>query len=134
MKKPQSNALSISLWIAQVLLALLLAPTGLWKLLTPATELGAKFPWMSQVSPAFLHLTAVADLLCGVGVLLPSLTRVKPGLTIVAALGGAALMASAITFHLSRGEAANTPFNFVVLGLALFVAWGRRRAPVATRS
>jgi hypothetical protein len=39
-------------------------------------------------------------------------------------------MAGAIVFHFTRGEGANTPFNFVLAALALFVAWGRRsRAP-----
>lgn len=133
MKKPPSKALSVALWIVQSVLALLLAPTGVWKLLTPASELATQFPWMGEVSPAFLHLTAVADLAGGLGILLPSLTRIRPGLVVPAALGCAVLMASAIVFHLSRGEASNTPFNFIVLALAVFVAWGRRRAPVPAR-
>ena len=66
---------------------------------------------------------------------MPSVTRIKPGLTVLAAVGCAALMASAIVFHVSRGEAAKTPFNFVLLALALFVAWGRRsKAPIAPRA
>jgi hypothetical protein len=67
-------------------------------------------------------------------VLLPSVTRIKPGLTVVAALGCVALMAAAIVFHISRGEAAKTPFNFLIIALSLFVAWGRRsKAPIAPR-
>lgn len=58
----------------------------------------------------------------------PSLTRIKPWLTPLAAVGCAALQVSAIVFHFSRGEAANTPFNFVLVGLSAFVAWGRRKA------
>ncbi len=73
-------------------------------------------------------------MLGGLGLLLPSLTRIKPGLTALAALGCAALMACAIVFHFSRGEAANSWFNFLLAALALFVAWGRRsRAPIAPR-
>jgi len=34
-------------------------------------------------------------------------------------------MGSAIVFHFSRGEALNTPFNFLLVALSLFVAWGR---------
>ena len=84
-----------------------------------------------QVSPGLLYTTAVFDILGGLGVLLPSATRIKPGLTVVAALGCVALQASAIVFHFSRGEAANTPFNFLLVALSLFVAWRRRsRAPV----
>jgi hypothetical protein len=82
------------------------------------------------VPAAFLDATAIFDLCGGVGILLPAVTRIKPGLTVLAALGCAALQLCAIVFHLSRGEAANTPFNFLLVGLAVFVAWGRRfRAP-----
>ena len=101
--------------------------TGIWKLITPVSALAAKFPWMGEVSPAFLRLTAVVNLLGGLGVLLPTLTRVKPGLTVLAALGCAVFQLCAIVFHLARGEAANTPFNFLLVALSVFVLWGRRR-------
>lgn len=136
MSEPKpSKGLNIALWVVQVVLALNFAGGGLWKLLTPVSDLASKMPWMGQVSPAFLQMTAVFDLLGGLGVLLPSLTRVMPKVTVLAALGCAALMGSAIAFHVSRGEAANTPFNFVLLGLSLFVAWGRwKKAPIPPRS
>lgn len=122
-----SKGLRVAIGIVQSLLAVTFVGTGLWKLFTPIPELAAKMPWMGQVSPGFLHLTAVFDLLGGLGLALPSLTRIKPGLTVLAAIGCAALMASAAIFHFSRGEGANTPFNFVMIALSLFVAWGRRR-------
>jgi hypothetical protein len=44
------------------------------------------------------------------------------------------LQVFAIVFHLSRGEAAVTPLNLVLLVLSLFVLWGRgRKAPIAPR-
>ena len=122
-----SKGLNVGLWVVQGLLSLTFVGTGLWKLLTPIPELAAKMPWMGQVSPGFLHATAVFDLLGGLGLVLPSVTGIKPGLTVLAGVGCAALMASAAIFHFSRGEGANTPFNFVVIALSLFVAWGRRR-------
>ncbi len=128
------RGLNIALWIVQVLLAVSFVGGGIWKLVTPIPELATKMPWMGQVSSSFLYLTATFDILGGLGVLLPSLTRIKPGLTVLAALGCVALQASAIVFHFSRGEARNTPFNFVLVGLSLFVAWGRRaRAPIPSR-
>lgn len=114
-----------SLWIVQGLLGLTFAGTAVWKVLTPTAALAAKLPWMGQVSPSFLVLTAALDLLVGLGIVLPSLTGIKPRLTIAAALGGVGLMIGAIVFHVSRGEAANTPFNFVLIALFAFVAWGR---------
>jgi hypothetical protein len=44
------------------------------------------------------------------------------------------LQVFAITLHVSRGEAAVTPLNLVLLALAVFVLWGRgRKAPIAPR-
>ena len=128
------KTLNSGLWLVQALLGLTFAGTGIWKLVTPIPTLAAAMPWMGQVSPGFLYLTAVFDFLGGVGLLLPSLTRIKPGLTVLAALGCALLQASAIVFHFSRGEGANTPFNFMLVALSLFVAWGRRKAPILARS
>jgi hypothetical protein len=130
-----SRGIHLSLWIVQGLLSLTFAGGGMWKLATPIPELASKMPWMGQVSPSFLYATAVFDILGGIGVLLPSVTRIKPGLTVLAALGCVALQASAIVFHFSRGEAANTPFNFLLVALSFFVAWGRRsKAPIASRA
>ena len=129
-----SKARNIGLWIVQGLLALTFAGTGVWKVTTPLPELAAKMSWMGQESPVLLYATAVFDLLGGLGIILPSITRIKPGLVVLAALGCVALMAAAIVFHFSRGEGMNTPFNFIVIALSLFVAWGRRsRAPISPR-
>jgi hypothetical protein len=84
-------------------------------------------PWAGQVSPSFLHATAVFDLLGGLGVILPSVTRIAPRLASIAALGLVALQVCAIVFHVSRGEIANTPFNFLLVALSAYVAWGRKR-------
>jgi hypothetical protein len=130
-----STRLRASLWVVQAFLALTFVGTAIWKVATPIADLAAMIPWAGEVSPTLLYATAVFDLLGGLGVLLPSLTRIAPRLTVLAALGCVALQASAIVFHLSRGEAANTPFNFFLVALAAFVAWGRHaRAPIAPRT
>lgn len=124
---PVSNRTRTAVWVVQTLLFITFVGTGVWKLATPIPELAAKIPWAGQVSPRFLQATAIFDLLGGLGVLLPSLTRIAPFLAPVAALGCAALQVCAVAFHLSRGEGANTPFNFLLIALALFVFWVRRR-------
>lgn len=124
-----SKGLNLGLWVVQWFLALTFVGTGVWKLATPIDTLARMIPWAGDVSRGFLYFTAAADLAGGLGVLLPSLTRIKPGLTVAAALGCVGLQVSAVVFHFSRGEAANTPFNFLLIALALFVAWGRRSSP-----
>lgn len=117
----------IGLWVVQGLLFVTFVGTALWKLLTPIDALAKMIPWAGQVSPTFLYFTAAVDLAGGLGVLLPTVTGIVPRLAGVAAVGCALLQVGAIVFHLSRGEAANTPFNFFLVGLSAFVAWGRLR-------
>jgi len=129
-----SKTIQISLWIVQTLLAITFTGTGFWKLLTPVPQLAAMIPWAGQVSETFLQATGIIDLCGGLGVLLPALTRIKPRLTVLAALGCTLLQICAIVFHISRGEAAQTPFNFLLVALSLFVFWGRLfKAPIEPR-
>jgi hypothetical protein len=126
---------NLALWSVQALLALLFVGTGFWKLLTPLPKLASQIPWAGQVSPAFLYTIAAIDFCGGIGIIVPALTRIWPRLTLLAALGIAALMVCAIVFHVRRGEASVTPFNVFVVGLALFVLWGRLvKAPLAPRA
>ncbi|QIP13587.1 DoxX family protein [Spirosoma aureum] len=123
-QQKKSTKLQMALWAAQILLALSFIGSGLFKLVTPVSTLADMWPWAGEY-PNLLRFTGTLDLCGGIGVILPAFIR-KPGLIVWAASGLVTLMVCAIVFHLSRGEAANTPFNFVMLGLALFVFWGRR--------
>ena len=128
-----AGTLHIALWIAQSLVALVFIGTGVFKLITPVSTLAGMWPWAGEY-PNLLRLTGVIDLCGGIGIVLPALTRIKPGLTVLAALACAVLLVCASAFHLSRGEGANTPFNIVMLALALFVFWGRRtKIPINQR-
>ena len=100
----------------------------------PVDKLAGMWVWPGQVPTWFLHLTGILDVAGGIGVLLPAVTRVRPRLTVLAALGCTLLQIAAIIFHLSRGEAAVVPLNAVLLALSVFILWGRwRQAPIAPR-
>ena len=129
-----AKGLDLALWIIQGLLALTFVGGGIWKVVTPIAQVAEVFPWAGEVAPGLLYATAAFDILGGLGVVLPSVTRIRPEVTVAAALGCAALQVAAIVFHVSRGEATDTPFNVVLLALALVVAWGRRSsAPITPR-
>lgn len=131
---PPGRALRIGLWAAQVLLAFVFVSAGLVKLLTPIPQLAAMLPFAGEYSEAFVRSVALVDLAGGIGILLPALTRILPRLTVLAALGCSVLQVFAFVFHVSRGEAATTPLNLVLLALAVFVLWGREsKAPIAPR-
>jgi hypothetical protein len=128
------RALRIGLWVAQALVFLVFASAGVVKFFTPIPQLAAMMPWTGEHSEIFVRVIGLIDLAGGIGILLPALTRIMPGLTVLAALGCTVLQIFAITFHISRGEAAVTPLNFVLLALAAFVLWGRaRKAPILPR-
>lgn len=125
-----SKLLTAALWTTQALLAVLFVGAGIFKLVTPIPVLAGLWPWAGEY-PALVRATGLLDAAGGLGLVLPALLRIRPGLTLLAALGCALLQSAAIVFHMARGEAANTPFNFVLLALALFVFWGRRtKAPI----
>jgi DoxX-like family len=133
---PQSGkALRIGLWVAQVLTALMFAFIGFSKLTTPIPELAAMMKWPGEYSPAFVRWIGAVDLLGGIGLLLPSATRILPRLSVLAALGCTVLQVLAIAFHVSRGEFMVLPLNAVLIALCIFVLWGRAtKLPIAART
>ena len=74
----------------------------------------------------------VIDLAGGLGVVLPMLTGILPGLTVVAAIGCVLLQLCAMAFHLSRGERSAVPVNIVLLAMAAFIALGAVAPAVMT--
>lgn len=130
-----SKGWTIALWVAQAFVGLMFCYSGYLKLAMPLPALAEMgMFWPSEVAPAFLIFIGLVDLAGGIGILLPALTRIKPQLTVWAALGCSVLQVLAIGFHAMRGEFAVLPFNFILLALALFVLWGRsKKAPIAPR-
>jgi uncharacterized membrane protein YphA (DoxX/SURF4 family) len=128
------RGLRIAFWVAQILLAVAFCLIGFTKLTGSIADLTAMMKWPGDYSSTFVRFIGLVDLLGGIGILLPSATRVLPRLSVLAALGLVVLQVLAMGFHLSRGEANMLPVNVVFLALSLFVLWGRsRKAPIAAR-
>lgn len=109
-------------WTAQCILAAGLLWASATKLFTPPEKLAAMWPWTADY-PLLVKITAIADLLTGLGLVLPGLLRIYPHLTVYAALGTLALMLAAVVFHIARGEVSQTGLNVFFALLAVFVAW-----------
>jgi uncharacterized membrane protein YphA (DoxX/SURF4 family) len=128
------RGLNAFLWITQTLLAVVFCAAGFMKLSTPIADLSKAMPWTGQLPELFVRTMGVVDFAGGLGVLLPALTRIKPNLTVIAALCCVILQVCATIFHLTRGEVSMLPLNFVLLTLSLIVFWGRSRGvPIAPR-
>jgi zinc transporter ZupT len=71
----------------------------------------------------FTRLIGLAEVLGAIGLILPPLTGVFPGLAIAAAAGLVVVQAGAIVVHARRGEAKQLPANAVLLVLAAVALW-----------
>ena len=125
------SALNIGLWVVQVLLALLFLWAGGMKLVLPLEKLAGPV----HLPGLFVRFIGVAEVLGGIGLLLPGLLRIRPGLTPRAAAGLVIIMIGAVGITLSGGGNAGLALIPGVTGLlAAFVAYGRwRLAPLASR-
>src|SRR5262245_35966568 len=94
------KGITVALWIAQVLLAGLFGMAGAMKSTAPFAALATKMPWTADVPHALVRFIGLAELAAALGLLLPSLTRVRPRLTPLAAAGLVTVMVLAALFHL----------------------------------
>ena len=114
--------MSIALWIVQGLLAALFLFAGGMKLVLPLDQLTGPVP----VPGAFLRFIGVCEVLGALGLILPGLLRVRPGLTPLAAAGLVIIMIGATAISLKAGVVMAL-MPLVVGLLAAFVAYGRWR-------
>jgi uncharacterized membrane protein YphA (DoxX/SURF4 family) len=122
--------MTVALWIVQGLLALLFLFAGVMKFIMTVEEMTKDVP----LPGAFLRFIGVAEVLGAIGLILPGLLRVKPGLTPLAAAGLAIIMVGATVLTIVYMGVAMAPVPFVVGLLAVFVAYGRwRLAPQEAR-
>jgi hypothetical protein len=119
--------MNIALWIAQGLLAAVFLFAGGMKLILPVEEMTKEIP----LPGFFLRFVAVCEVLGAIGLILPGLLRIRPGLTALAATGLVFIMIGATGLTLATGNITTASIPLVVGLLAAFVAYGRwRLAPL----
>ena len=115
-----------ALWIVQGLLALLFLFAGGVKFAMPLDEIVAQ----SGLPGALILFIAEAEVLGAIGLILPGLLRIRPGLTPLAAAGLVVIMIGATVLTaagVGGGDAVQALFPLAVGLLAAFVAYGRRQ-------
>lgn len=123
--------MNVALWIIQVLLALLFLFAGGTKLVMSLEAMRAMGSPNQILLPGLLiRFIGVVEVLGALGLILPGLLRIRPGLTPLAAAGLVIIMIGAtVTTVAGDGFAMALP-PLVVGLLAAFVAYGRwRMAP-----
>jgi putative oxidoreductase len=124
--------LNIVLWGLQILLAVAFLAHG-WMFLAPPADMVQQVN--AAIAPAFRVLIGVAEVLAAVGLTVPGITRIAPGLVPSAAAGLAIVMVSATMFHIMRGETSSAAVTAVLLALVTFVAYGRWKVlPILPRT
>jgi len=117
--------MTYALWIVQGLLAVLFLFAGGVKLVLPIEEMMKQMP--VPLPGLFLRFLGVVEVLGALGLILPGLLRVRPGLTPLAAAGLVIIMIGATVITLVGGDVATALISLVVGVLAAFVAYGRWR-------
>ena len=123
--------MNITLWVLQVLLALAFLAHGIM-FLAPSPEIAVL---MNAMLPRWFQVfLGVAEVLAAVGLTLPGITRVLPGLVSAAAVGVMIVLVSATVLHLWRAEFSSAAITAVMLLMATAVAYARWRVlPIAPR-
>ena len=87
---------------------------------------------MNAALPRWFQLfLGAAEVLAAIGLTLPGLTRIRPGLVPAAAVGIMIVMVSATTLHLWRGERRAAVTTVALLVMATVVAYFRwKRLPI----
>lgn len=122
--------MTYALWAVQIVLALVFLFAGGMKFVMPVEEMTAGTPFPGS----FYHFIGACEVLGALGLILPGLLKIKPGLTPLAASGLVIIMigATALTAMGMGGPGVDPSIAVIplVVGLlAAFVAYGRRPKP-----
>jgi hypothetical protein len=115
--------MQVAYWIVGGLLALLYFYSGGQKILKSQDQLRPMMGWVDQIPMRVVRAIGVLEVLGAVGLVLPPLVGVAPGLAIAAADGFVVLQLAAAALHLRRGEARLIGLNVVLLATAIAAAW-----------
>jgi hypothetical protein len=111
------------LWIIQGLLALVFLFAGGMKLVLPLEALAGPI----ALPGLFMRWLGVAEVLGAIGLVLPGLLRIRPGLTPLAAAGLVIVMTGATVITVQGGDVGVALVPLIVGLLAGSVAYGRWR-------
>src|SRR4249920_1756699 len=121
--RTKETTMNIALWVVQALLAALFLFAGGMKFVMSIEEMTKQIPMPGW----FLHFIGVVEVLGALGLILPRLTRIRPGLTPLAAAGLAIIMIGATMVTLMTGETVSALIPLVVGLLCAWVAYRRWR-------
>jgi uncharacterized membrane protein YphA (DoxX/SURF4 family) len=111
------------LWIVQGVLAAMFLLAGVPKLVMSPAQMAAPGP--IQLPVLFIRFIGVCEILGAIGMILPGVTGIRPGLTPLAAAGLVIIMTGATVINIVDGPVVAAPFTAILGLLAATVVWGR---------
>jgi len=109
----------IALWILNALLALAFIAAGSMKLIRPKSALAeAGMAWTEDFAEPRIKAIGAAEVVGGLGLILPLVTGIAPVLAPIAATALALLMIGAVVTHVRRKENSTPSIVLAVLSIA----------------
>lgn len=125
---------NVVLWVLQWVFGIYFVAIGVMHFVVPE-GLPAMMEWMYELNDTMHIIIGIAEILGGLGLILPSVTRIRPELTVYAAAGLVLIMAGAVVYHAGRGEGASIVNNVIIAGLVAVIGYGRWKLyPIEPRS
>jgi uncharacterized membrane protein YphA (DoxX/SURF4 family) len=120
--------MNIILWILQILLGLLFLFAGGTKLVMSGEALTQQMASTNSVvlPVAFIKFIGVVEVLGGLGLILPGLTKIRRSLTPLAAFGLTIVMVGAVVLTIVGPGIGMSIFPLIIAILCALVAYGRR--------
>ena len=120
--------MNIVLWILQILLGLLFLFAGGTKLVMSGETLTQQMAASNSIvlPLAFIRFIGVVELLGGLGLILPGLTKIRRSFTPLAAVGLTIVMVGAVVVTIMGPGVGPAIFPLIIAILCALVAYGRR--------
>lgn len=112
------------LWVLQWVFGIYFVAIGIMHFIVP-DGLPVLMEWMYDLNDTMHVVVGIAEILGGLGLILPSLTGIRPELTVYAAAGLVLVMMGAIVFHATRGEGASIANDVFLAAVVAFIGCGR---------
>ena len=128
--RAKAKRINVTIWTVQVILACLFLFAGGMKLVLPIAAMTQQIP----LPGAFLRFLGVAEFAGALGLILPSLLKIRPWLTPIAAGGLVIIMSGATGITMAGGKIEPALVPFVVGLFAGLVVFARTRVvPIRER-
>jgi DoxX-like family len=115
--------MTVAYWVVASALALLYLYAGWLKVVRSKDRLRPIMQWVDIMPLGLVRAIGVLEVLAALGLILPPLTGIAPGVALAAAIGLVVLQVGATALHVSRHDLNSLWLNGSLLALAGVATW-----------